>query len=294
MGWKEFSTNRLLLKRNLGFIPLKQSETQKINCNVYNSCWFSVVCADISAMFSCNVHVCERPLSRPPSHRGIHIMRGEASWTQVFRIKLIIPKGSPPPAPPCLHPSLFHHLHLHIPTDFIFSNLAVFSAPPSPQCCSSTSSYFPLPHPHYPFPSLPPLHLHPVTSTVTSPCFLHLLCLILLHCLVFLLYTFLRSRHTLNHFLHRSTSSSSFSLCAFTQHTHLCWASRWVKWGSGVLVYIVTFLTCSSSVAGQTKTDKGVDLIDAGSSILAWIRLAVINVWRERKGWRKSEGGEPD
>lgn len=122
-------------------------------------------------MFSCNVHVCERPLSGPPSHRGIHIMRGEASWTQVFRIKLIIPKGSPPPAPPCLHPSLFHHLHLHIPIDFIFSNLAVFSAPPSPQCCSSTSSYFPLPHPHYPFPSLPPLHLHPVTSTVTSPCF---------------------------------------------------------------------------------------------------------------------------
>lgn len=123
---------------------------------------------------------------------------------------------------------------------------------------------------------------------------LHLLCLILLHCLVFLLYTFLQSRHTLNHILHRSTSPSSFSLSAFTQHTHLCWACRWVKWGSRVLVYIVTFLTCSSSVAGQTKTDKGVDLIDAGSSILAWIRLAVINVWRERKGWRKSEGGEPD
>lgn len=56
------------------------------------------------------------------------------------------------------------------------------------------------------------------------------------------------------------------------------------------MVHIVTFLTSSSSVAGQTKTNKGVDLIDAGSSVLAWIRLAVINVWRERKGEREREG----
>lgn len=48
-------------------------------------------------------------------------------------------------------------------------------------------------------------------------------------------------------------------------------------------IHMVTFLASSSSVAGQTKAHKGVDLIDAGSSVLAWIRLAVVNVWRERE-----------
>lgn len=46
----------------------------------------------------------------------------------------------------------------------------------------------------------------------------------------------------------------------------------------GVLAAFGVFLASSSPVAGQTKTHKGVDLIDAGSSVLAWIRLAVINV----------------
>lgn len=45
-----------------------------------------------------------------------------------------------------------------------------------------------------------------------------------------------------------------------------------------VLAALGVFLASSSSIAGQTKTHKRVDLIDAGSSILAWIRLAVINV----------------
>lgn len=52
-------------------------------------------------------------------------------------------------------------------------------------------------------------------------------------------------------------------------------------------VDIFTFLTRSSSIAGQTKADKGVDLIDAGPSVLAWIGLAVVNVWRGRKARRE-------
>lgn len=49
------------------------------------------------------------------------------------------------------------------------------------------------------------------------------------------------------------------------------------------VVRAVTFLTCSSAVAGQAKTHEGIDLIDAGSPILARVGLAVINVWRERE-----------
>lgn len=45
----------------------------------------------------------------------------------------------------------------------------------------------------------------------------------------------------------------------------------------------VTFFTCSSTIAGKTKADKGVDLIDAGASVLAWIGLAVVNVWKEKR-----------
>lgn len=51
-----------------------------------------------------------------------------------------------------------------------------------------------------------------------------------------------------------------------------------VKLPPRVLAALGVFFTSSSTVAGQTKTHKGVDLIDAGSSILAWIRLAVVNV----------------
>lgn len=55
--------------------------------------------------------------------------------------------------------------------------------------------------------------------------------------------------------------------------------------------FLVTFLTRCSAVAGQTKTHKRVDLIDAGSSVLARVGLAVVNVCR----WREEEerrGGE--
>lgn len=122
----------------------------------------------------------------------------------------------------------------------------------------------------------------------SSSCFLHcritllphLLCLILLflHCLVF---SFLSIFAISSHYTQSFPPSVHFPLSSpfpVSASTHL------------VFIHIVTFLTSSSSVAGQTKTHKGVDLIDAGSSILARIRLAVVNVWG-RKGERKREGG---
>lgn len=56
-------------------------------------------------------------------------------------------------------------------------------------------------------------------------------------------------------------------------------------------IVTVTFFTRGSTVAWQTKADKGVDLIDAGASVLAWIGLAVVNVWKEKRA-KTGEGGD--
>lgn len=56
--------------------------------------------------------------------------------------------------------------------------------------------------------------------------------------------------------------------------------------------FLVTFLTRCSAVAGQTKTHKRVDLIDAGSSVLARVGLAVVDVCRWREEEEERRGGE--
>ena len=46
----------------------------------------------------------------------------------------------------------------------------------------------------------------------------------------------------------------------------------------------LTFLTEAAPVAGEAKADEGVDLVDAGASILTGAGDAVIYIWRGRWG----------
>ena len=45
----------------------------------------------------------------------------------------------------------------------------------------------------------------------------------------------------------------------------------------------VTFLTRGSTVAGQTQAHEGVDLIDAGASVLTRVGLAVVDVCQVKR-----------
>lgn len=164
---------------------------------------------------------------------------------QAFHEKLIHYSKlfSPPPAPPPFrHP---HYFYLPQPCCFLSTSVSRFC---SSMLCDLTFA--------------------------TSSLLFYLLCFICL-CFPFLFCAFLISCHNHSHFLHQPAKFSASS--SFRQtHKKMYFFVNETK--VRMFVNIVTFLTCSSSITGQTKTDKGVDLINAGSSVLAWIRLAVINV----------------
>lgn len=46
----------------------------------------------------------------------------------------------------------------------------------------------------------------------------------------------------------------------------------------------LTFLAEASPIAGEAKADEGVDLVDAGATVLTGARDAIVNVWRGRWG----------
>lgn len=46
----------------------------------------------------------------------------------------------------------------------------------------------------------------------------------------------------------------------------------------------LTFFTQATPIAGEAKADEGIDLIDAGASILTRAGDAVINIWRGGRG----------
>lgn len=49
----------------------------------------------------------------------------------------------------------------------------------------------------------------------------------------------------------------------------------------------LTFLACVSPVAGQAEAEEWINLVDAGASIFTWLRLTVIDIFREGEKWEK-------
>lgn len=58
--------------------------------------------------------------------------------------------------------------------------------------------------------------------------------------------------------------------------------ARWTEFVDAVIL-ILTFLTRVSSIAGQTKAEEWINLVDASASIFTWLGLAVINICEKGK-----------
>lgn len=142
-------------------------------------------------------------------------MRDETSWTQVFGLKLRhYSKGL---SSSCSSFSTFISRFLTMTISIYTSSLIPSSSTMLFSLCLHMLRFY-ITLLFLATSSLPSLSPSPSSS---SPCYVfwnitllcHLLCLILLHCLVFLLYTFLLSQSASLHPL--------FSFSASTQHTHL-------------------------------------------------------------------------
>lgn len=53
----------------------------------------------------------------------------------------------------------------------------------------------------------------------------------------------------------------------------------------------LTFLTPIALVTGQAEAEEGVDLVDAGASVLARLRLAVVYICEEEQGGMRLSAG---
>lgn len=87
----------------------------------------------------------------------------------------------------------------------------------------------------------------------------------------------------------------SFNLLLFLiSHTSICFSAM-IECSVLFLFFFasvpLTFLACVSSIAGQAEAEEWVNLVDASASVLARLRLAVVNVCRRETEREKGGGG---